>query len=138
MKTNKIYPSYHNKKDKGLCASFFYLHGKAEVLAGYDCFNASASLFESFLRPSVSKATMKINKETFNLIVFCAYDKMDKRMKGYAVLNTDAIAIIQAIDNFPDSMKRVYIDEFIECADTLRTVQEHLFSVTAHLYKTQV
>jgi hypothetical protein len=135
---NEIYPSHLNNKNKGLCSPFFYLHGQAEQLAGYDCFESSADLFENFIRPSVSEAIMKINKVIYNLIVFCAYDETDRRMRGYAVLNTDAAAIIQAIDRFPESIKRCDIEDFITCPETLETVQKHLFSLKAHLYKTQV
>lgn len=103
--THILYPDYFNKKDKGIRASYFYMHGELETMCNYDCMNVSVDLLRKFLRPDVHLATAIVGRKRIKCLVFVDYDNSDRRMRGYAVAITDNKGIDDALEAYPNAYR---------------------------------
>lgn len=101
FKNNIIYPDHFNEEDLGKRASYFYLHGKLEIEAGYDCFNCNFDLMKTLLRQGIHLATVKMGEVDYKCIVFSSFDRFQKQMKGWVVEIDSLDDVKDAINAYP-------------------------------------
>lgn len=97
---NLIYPDHFNKEGIGKRAPYFYLHGKLEKEAGYDCFNCNFELMKKLLKQGIHLATVKMGDTDYKCIVFSDFDKFQRQMKGYVVDIDSLEDVIDAVEAF--------------------------------------
>ena len=102
---NIVYPDYHNPSNLGIRAPYFYLHGLAEKIADYDCFNVSNDLMCHLLSNGVQLCVMEVIGRTHELLVFSQFNQAQCAMTGYAVLIDDEDAIREVLEEHPMSFR---------------------------------
>jgi hypothetical protein len=114
---NEIYsqPLYgHGNKDDvpGIYIPYFYLHGKAEELNGYDICNGNIETFQRCLHEGAFLCRLHIGDIIYDAICFSKFDGFD-RMQGLVCLLDDDEHIEHAVKDYLKFKRtpRIFPDE---------------------------
>ena len=85
-----IYAVPYDGEAKGLRLSYFYLHGEAEQMNGFDICNGNIAAFKHCLRVWHFDCTLVIGRKKYEAVCYTRLD--GSHMCGYVVLKSDAQA----------------------------------------------